>query len=41
MEMEFFGAQGTSTPYDLTADYFEFSDSNTLNAQDNRAEKMH
>lgn len=40
MELEFFGAQGTSTPYDLAADYFEFSDNTTLNAQDSLAAKM-
>jgi hypothetical protein len=34
MEIEFFGVQGSTEPYELPADCFQFDDGSTVNAQD-------
>jgi fructose 1,6-bisphosphatase len=39
MEIEFFGAQGTTEPYELPADCFQFDDASTVNAQDLQIDK--
>jgi hypothetical protein len=34
IEIEFFGVQGTTEPYEAPADCFQFDDRSTVNAQD-------